>query len=265
VKSPAPANDPPVIELRRADIGPDPATGLPFLGGVDWRVAAGDWWVVGGGHRSGKSALLATAAGVQRPMSGGHSLFGEETEHLSESRQAEHRRRVGLVFENGGRLFAHLTVAGNVALPLQYHRDCDLHEASGRVAELLDWLGLSRHTRAQPDRLGRDLRQRAALARALALAPDVLLLDNPLAGLTARERESWLGRLTALHNGHALCAGRPLTLAVTADDVEPWAACGKQFAVIHDGQCRALGGRESLPECFELLACDPMAPAAAED
>lgn len=265
MKHPPPTNDPPVIELRGADLGPDAATGLPQLRGVDWRVAAGDWWVVGGGHCSGKSALLATAAGVQRPMSGGHWLFGEETEHLAESRLIEHRRRVGVVFENGGRLFANLSVAENVALPLRYHRDCGADEADGRVAELLDWLGLSRHTRAQPDRLGRDLRQRAALARALALAPDVLLLDNPLAGLIAREREAWLERLASLHAGHTLCGGRPLTLAVTADDLEPWAAQGRQFVVLHDGLCRAMGGRESLPGCFELLSRDPLALAAAED
>jgi len=265
VKPAAPTKDPPVIELRGADIGPDPATGLALLRGVDWRVTAGDWWVVGGGHRSGKSALLATAAGVQRPLSGGHWLFGEETERLAESRLIEHRRRVGVVFENGGRLFAHLSVAENVALPLRYHRDCDLDEASGRVAELLDWLGLTRQARMQPDRLGRDLRQRAALARALALEPEVLLLDNPLAGLAAREREWWLAQLAALHAGRVPGGGRPLTLAVMTDDLEPWAAHGRQFAVVQDGQCRAMGGRESLPECVEMLGREPRPLAAIED
>ena len=82
-----------------------------------WTVAAGDYWVVGGLPGTGKSDLLATAAGLQRPLRGTHLLFGEDLARLDEPALIQKRLRVGLVFENGGRLFNRLTVAENLALP----------------------------------------------------------------------------------------------------------------------------------------------------
>ncbi len=255
----------PAIELRATDIGPEAASGEPLLLGVNWRVAPGDWWVVGGMDDTSKSALLATAGGVQRPMQGGHWLFGEETDKLSESRLLEQRRRVGVVFENGGRMFSGLGVAENIALPLCYHQDCDIGDVSGRVEALLELAGLSSVARSLPDRLSRHQRQRVGLARALALRPQVLLLDNPLAGLTPRERAWWLDLLGALHAGHKAMDGKPVALAATADDLQMWAGNGLQFAFVHERQCRVLGGREALAACEEQLVRELMSVDFDED
>ena len=90
------------------------------LEGINWRVAVGDFWAVGGLHASGKSDLLATAAGIMRPARGRYRVFGQELGAGFEEDRLATRLRLGLVFE-GGRLFHHLSVAENIALPLCYH------------------------------------------------------------------------------------------------------------------------------------------------
>lgn len=250
---------PPVIEFHDAAIGPDPLSGEAVLEGVNWRVTAGDWWVVGGLHWSGKSALLATAGGVQRPMRGAHFLFGDETGVLREEELLEHRRRVGIVFDNGGRLFTNLSIAENVALPICYHRDCAGEDAAERVAELLETMGLAGLARQTPDCISRSWRQRVGLARALALEPDVLLLDNPLAGLPPPERVWWLELIERLHDGHAVLRGKPVTLALTTDDLQPWTARGRRFALLHDGRWRSLGGVDELRRCADPLVHELLA------
>jgi ABC-type transporter Mla maintaining outer membrane lipid asymmetry ATPase subunit MlaF len=251
--APQPAGEPPVIEFEDAAIGPHPAGGGAVIEDVCWRVARGDWWVVGGLQWTGKSTFLATAGGIQRPMSGAHRLFGRETGGLPEDALLEQRLRVGMVFDQGGRLFGHLNIAENVALPLCYHEDCALEEALERVAGLMELLDLTRLARALPDRISRDWRQRVGLARALALRPEVLLLDNPLAGLPPRERVWWLDLLDRLHAGHEALGQRPLTLVSSTDDFHPWADHGRQFLLIHDRRCRELGGRADLRGCSESI------------
>src|SRR4051812_15592431 len=103
-----------------ASIAPPLAGGIE-VEGINWRVMPKDFWIVAGLFGSGKSDFLATAAGLQRPSRGVVKLFGHETFTLKEEILVEHRRRIGLVFSNGGRLFNRLTVAENVALPLRYH------------------------------------------------------------------------------------------------------------------------------------------------
>ncbi len=100
------------------------------LEGINWRVAVGDFWAVGGLHASGKSDLLATAAGIMRPARGRYRVFGQELGAGFEEDRLATRLRLGLVFE-GGRLFHHLSVAENIALPLCYH--------GNRTTRLPDW------------------------------------------------------------------------------------------------------------------------------
>lgn len=236
----------PCIELRKVVVGPDPMTSAPLIQDVDLCVHPGDWWVVGGAQWSGKSALIATAGAVQRPMSGSHWLFGEETETLEESRLLEHRKRIGIVFEKGGRLFNHLTVAENIALPLCYHHDCSAAEVWDRIAEIVDLMELTRLVNAKPERISPIHRQRAGLARALVLRPEILLLDNPLAGLPVRERNWLLSLLSGLHTGHKVLGAKPVTLLTTTEDVQLWMTCARQFGMVHEQAFRVLGGSSEV-------------------
>ena len=92
-----------------------------------------------------------------------------------------------------------------------------------------------------PATLARSWQKRAGLARALALQPEVLLVDNPLAGLDLRHTHWWLGFLDQLSKGHPLLQGRPVTLVVTTADLRPWKSHARQFAVLKDRRLRMLG------------------------
>jgi len=199
---------------------------------IDWRVSSGDYWVVGALPGSGKSDLLATAAGLRQPLSGSHRLFGRELNELVEDESLIERQRIGLVFENGGRLFGHLTVAENVALPLRYHRDHSDAELAQRVEAILDMTGMVDEAGRLPSQMNRAWRQRAGLARALALQPELLLLDNPLATLDWRHTRWWFGFLARLNAGHEFMNGRPVTLIVATEDLSAWIDHGRQFAMV---------------------------------
>jgi len=109
---------------------------------VQWRVSENDFWVIGGLHGSGKSDLLLTAAGLQRPSKGTVLIFGKEQGTLDEETLLEERKRIGVVFENGGRMFRQLTVFDNIALPLRYHENLSASESVDRIASILESTGL---------------------------------------------------------------------------------------------------------------------------
>jgi len=115
---------PPQIEMIDLAAAHEQAPGVPAIEGVNWRVGAGEFWVVGGLHSSGKSVLLTAAAGINRPLRGKLQLFGGDPTTLDEEEAFRRLLRVGLVFEGDGRLFTHMTVAENIALPLLYHAAC---------------------------------------------------------------------------------------------------------------------------------------------
>lgn len=226
---------------------------------VNWTVSQGDYWIIGGLPDSGKSDLLSTAAGLTRPARGIHRVLGREIDQLSEDEKIQMRLRVGVVFADEGRLFGHLTIAENLALPICYHRNCRLAEVQERVEQILDMTGLSSLAYSTPRAVNRSLRPRIALARALVLEPELLLLDNPLRGVDPRQSRWWIEFLSALRSGHEIMNGRKTTLVVTADDFRPWAEQGEQFALIKDKQWMLLGERSGLrthaePLLHELLS-----------
>jgi ABC-type transporter Mla maintaining outer membrane lipid asymmetry ATPase subunit MlaF len=226
---------------------------------VNWTIASGDYWVVGGMPGSGKSDLLATAAGLNRPQRGRLRLFGREIGEWDEEGLLAARARVGIVFESGGRPFNHLTVAENIALPLRYHQNRSLAEVRETVEKILHFVGLTPLTNTTPGRVKPAERQRVALARALAMSPEVLLLDNPLAGLGPPEARWWRDCLAALFGGVDVVGGRPVTLVVACHDLRPWADQGKQFALLKHRRWLPVGRREELASCAEPLLQDLLA------
>ena len=251
----------PVIELVNVSIAAGGRPDSASLEGINWRISAGDYWVVGGLPGSGKSDLLATLAGLYRPLSGTLNLFGSDVAALSEEDFSAARMRIGLVFENGGRLFNQLSVAENVELPLRYHRGRTETETGERVKAILDATELTPWAENTAGRINLARRQRVALARALALGPEVLLLDNPLGGPGLQEARWWRDFLAQLAGGHELMRGRPITLVIACHDLRPWADQGKQFAVLKQKRWLAVGGRADLtcgdePLLHELLATE---------
>ncbi len=237
-------NLPPVVEIIDATVPPHQSPECRLIERINWRVCRGDYWVVGALPGSGKTDLLATSAGLQRPRSGSHLLFGRDPSKLDEDELLAERLRIGLVFENGGRLFGHLTVAENIALPLRYHRDHSDDELAQDVAAILDMTGLTEEAERLPTQISRAWRQRAGLARALALQPEVLLLDNPLATLDGRHARWWFSFLARLNAGHEFMNGRPVTLIVTTEDLRTWINHGRQFAMVKNNCWLLLGDRD---------------------
>src|SRR5256885_13173954 len=119
-----PANLPrPVIQMRQVAIMDSRSPDSILIEEVTWTIAAGEYWAVGGLPASGKSDLLATAAGLQKPFRGFHELFGRDAMEMTPEELAQERRKIGIVFGDEGRLFQHLSISENIALPLTYHRN----------------------------------------------------------------------------------------------------------------------------------------------
>ena len=152
------------------------------LRGVTLDVHAGETLVLLGGSGSGKSVLLKHLNGLLRPDAGSVEMDGTRLETLDEDGLVPIRRRVSMLFQQGA-LFDSLTVGENVAFPLREHRMLPPHDVPGRVADALAMVGLEGTERLMPAELSGGMRKRAALARALALEPHVLLYDEPTTGL----------------------------------------------------------------------------------
>ena len=207
--------------------------------GVSWSVMPGDYWVVGGLHGAGKSDFIAAAGGILLPARGKYRLFGKEIEYGFERELVETRLRMGVVFD-GGRLLNHLTVAENVALPIQYHLSLSQDDLIARVSELLEAVDLLSVANVYPASISRNRQQRVGLARAMALRPEVILLDSPLTGLDPSDANAWIGILDRLAEGHPAMGGKPATLVATADDFRPWRGHARQFATLRQKRLRLL-------------------------
>jgi ABC-type transporter Mla maintaining outer membrane lipid asymmetry ATPase subunit MlaF len=229
----------PVIEMRGVGVAAMRDASFTVVADVDWSVVAREFWVVAGQEHSGKSDLLMLAAGLMAPVAGSYRLFGGDTKDFGEAELAE-RLRVGFVFQ-GGQLFNQLTVAENVALPLRYQKNLTAADAADEVSVLLELTELTPLADVTPANVAANWRQRAALARALILKPDILLLDNPLSGLSARHRQWWLRFLDELPSGHELPGGKPMTVVVTTDDLHPWRHAQRKFALLREKKFIPLG------------------------
>jgi ABC-type transporter Mla maintaining outer membrane lipid asymmetry ATPase subunit MlaF len=228
-----------LIELRDVTVTTMRDNSFVVLENVDWRVAREEFWVVAGQQHSGKSDLVLLAAGLIPPLSGEFQLFGQDPQNFDETHLKE-RLRIGVVLE-AAQLFSHLTIAENIALPLRYHKNLAAAEAEAETKSLLDLMELSPLADVTPANVAASWRHRAALARALIMRPELLLLDNPLAGLASRHVYWWVRFLDKLWRGHEFFGGRPVTIAATTDDLRPWKNARRKFALLHEKKFIPLG------------------------
>jgi len=207
-------NDADIIRLDGAtkSFGGRGAQLFPALRGVSLRVASGDFIAVLGKSGSGKSTLLNLIAGIDRPTSGEVQAAGADLNQLGENKMALWRgRNVGVVFQFF-QLLPTLTVEENILLAMDFVAKIPAGSRRARARELLALVGLSDQAAKLPSALSGGQQQRAAIARALANDPPIVLADEPTGNLDS-ETSAAVAELF-----HGLIAQRKTLLIVTHDD-----------------------------------------------
>jgi phospholipid/cholesterol/gamma-HCH transport system ATP-binding protein len=169
----------PMISLQELRVS---YSGREILHGISFDVQRGETLVILGGSGSGKSTLLRTLVGLETPTSGKVWIRGKDFFTISDEERDEIRKRLGMSFQ-GGALFGSMTVGDNVALPLREHTKLEDSTVEIMVRLKLDQVGLSGFEGFYPSQLSGGMKKRAAVARALAMDPEILFFDEPSAGL----------------------------------------------------------------------------------
>ncbi len=209
---------------------------------LDLDVLRGEILTVVGGSGSGKSVLMRSILGLRRPQAGRIEIFGHAVEN-AENARALMAHRAGVLFQDGA-LFSSLTVLENIELPLKSHRpelSPQLRRDLARSKILLSGLPESACLK-MPSELSGGMRKRAALARALALEPELLFLDEPTAGLDPIGAADFDRLLKTLQRALGL------TVFLITHDLDTIYAIGDRVAVLADRQVLAAAALEQIEQ-----------------
>ena len=153
-----------------------------ILHGITFDVTRGETLVILGGSGSGKSTLLRTLVGLEKPTSGQIWIQGKDIAVISQEEMDQIRKKTGMSFQ-GSALFGSMTVGENVALPLREHTKLEDSTIGIMLRLKLEQVGLAGFEYHKPSQLSGGMKKRAAIARALAMDPEILFFDEPSAGL----------------------------------------------------------------------------------
>ena len=225
----------PAVELQ----GVSKVFGRKVLDDVSLRVEAGTAFCLLGRSGTGKSVTLKIMIGLIQPDAGKVLIQGEEIQHRPAGELVEVRKRSGFLFQNAA-LFDSISVAENVAFPLRRHTKKSEREIQQIVREKLSEVELEKEGRKMPAELSGGMSKRAGLARALALDPNILLVDEPSSGLDRITANEIYGLLQRLKNR------RKVTMVVVTHDVEGVKKFADRFAVLDQGRIAGCGTAEDL-------------------
>jgi phospholipid/cholesterol/gamma-HCH transport system ATP-binding protein len=212
---------------------------------VSFEIERGLSFCILGRSGTGKSVTLKLIDGLIKPNEGTISVEGQPITNLGSRELVPIRKKMGFLFQSGA-LFDSITVGENVAYPLRRHTKKSENEIRQCAREKLGLVGLENDYDKMPDQLSGGMRKRAALARALALDPSILLVDEPSAGLdpiTSREIDELLLGLKS----------RDTTLVVVTHNIPSARKIGDELAVLHDGHIIARGRPEELEQSEDEL------------
>jgi phospholipid/cholesterol/gamma-HCH transport system ATP-binding protein len=209
------------------------------LNGINFQAVRGETVAVLGRSGTGKSVLLKLLIGLQTPDSGSVRIHGQEIGNLNVSQLNEVRKKMGFLFQQAA-LYDSLCVEDNVAFPLSRHTKMPAAERKQRARELLAVVGMEKDLEKLPSQISGGMQKRVGLARALALDPDVVLFDEPTAGLDP---------ITAAEIGNLILElkrRRKMTAVVVTHDIHGAKRFSDRLLLLDEGKVLIEGTFEDL-------------------
>jgi len=210
------------------------------LNGISLTVTRGETLAVLGRSGTGKSVLLRLIIGLEKPDSGSVRIHGQDIAGMTLDEIGEIRKKMGFLFQQGA-LYDSLTIEQNVAFPLRHHKKTmSKSDQDDRVNSLLVEVGMTGQSEKMPSDISGGMRKRVGLARALVLEPDILLLDEPTAGLdpiSAAEIDELVLKLQAEHHMASIVVTHDLHSAKTIAD---------RLALLNEGNVVIAGSFQDL-------------------
>ena len=210
-----------------------------ILHGITFDVRRGETMVILGGSGSGKSTLLRTLVGLEKPTSGEVWIRGVNTAKIADREMDEIRKKMGMSFQ-GSALFGSMTVGENVALPLREHTDLEESTIKIMVRIKLGQVGLGSFENYMPSQLSGGMKKRAAVARALAMDPEILFFDEPSAGLDPIIAAGLDELILNLKKAYAM------TIVVVTHELSSAFLIADRMVYVDRGHIVALGTREEF-------------------
>jgi phospholipid/cholesterol/gamma-HCH transport system ATP-binding protein len=218
--------------------------------GIDLNVRRGEVLGVVGGSGSGKTTLLRQMLALERPYRGSVKVFGIDVNACSGAQLESVRSRWGVLFQNGA-LFSALSVYDNIALPLRELRLLDEDVIRDLVISKLEMVGIEpQHAAKMPAQLSGGMIKRIGLARALALDPELLFLDEPTAGLDPDRSESFVALIEALRREMRL------SVVMVTHDLDTLVSLADRVAVLCDQRLLAVGPLREITALDHPFVCN---------
>lgn len=231
-----PANDAALIEVKNLSFQRGDRV---IYNGIDMQIARGKITAIMGPSGTGKTTLLRLIGGQLKPDQGQILLDGQDIAKMSRKELFDARARMGMLFQSGA-LFTDMTVFENVAFPIRAHRQMAESAIQDRVSQKLESVGLRGAEYLMPSELSGGMNRRVALARAIALDPELIMYDEPFAG----QDPIVMGVLTRLIR--SLSEALDLTTIIVSHDVEETLSIADYIYVVAEGKVQGEGTPEQL-------------------
>jgi len=225
------------------------------LDGVNLEIARGETVSVLGRSGTGKSVLLRLLIRLQEPDSGSIQILGQDITSLEFGPLNEIRKKIGFLFQHAA-LYDSLTIEENVGFPLARHAQLSPKDLKDKVRELLSKVGMERDLAKLPSEISGGMQKRVGMARALALDPEILLFDEPTAGLDPITSGEINRLITQLNQEH------DTTSIVVTHDLHSARAISDRLIMLHEGHVLTEGSFEDLQKSKDQVVTEFLKEAA---